>query len=395
VTPAAGGDERHAKTLKGEIPPKGEPARRVSSVGDDERLSLVSRLTTLWIFLAMTLGIAIGAASPGVSRWLDAFSWSGVSVPIAIGLIWMMYPPLARVRYEDLPRLASNRRIIGVSLFQNWILGPFLMFTLAWIFLPDLPEYRVGLIIVGLARCIAMVLVWNAMAKGHSEYAALLVGLNSLFQMFLYSLLAWFFVTLLSGWVGGLTASEIVPISIVDVAQTVLIYLGIPVALGFLTREILVRRKGRRWYEEKFIERLAPTAIVGLLFTVVVMFSLKGEEIVRLPWDVVRIAVPLVLYFLIMFTLSFGLSKRLGFSYEETTTLAFTAASNNFELAIATTIGVFGIASGQAFAAVIGPLIEVPILVSLVNVALRARKRFPSGSADAAPAPARSDAAGK
>ena len=338
---------------------------------------MFDRLTAVWIFLAMALGVGIGALVPGVPTWLDSSTWSGVSIPIAIGLIWMMYPPLARVRYGDLPRLASNRRIMGVSLVQNWLLGPFLMFALAWIFLPDLPEYRVGLIIVGLARCIAMVLVWNAMAGGHTEYAALLVGLNSIFQMLLYSVLAWFFVTLLSGWVGGLMASEIVPISIADVARTVLIYLGVPVAMGFLTRAVLVRRKGRDWYERRFIARLAPTAILGLLFTVVVMFSLKGEEIVRLPWDVFRIAVPLVLYFVIMFTLSFSLSKRLGFSYEETTTLAFTAASNNFELAIATTIGVFGIASGQAFAAVIGPLIEVPVLVSLVHVALRARAKFP------------------
>jgi len=355
-------------------------------VADEEPLSLFDRLTTLWILLAIVLGVGLGAWVPGFSGWLNSISWSGVSIPLAIGLIWMMYPPLARVRYGDLPRLAANKRLMGVSLFQNWVLGPFLMFTLAWVFLPDLPQYRVGLIIVGLARCIAMVLVWNAMAKGSSEYAALLVGLNSVFQMLLYSVLAWFFITFLSGIIGGLTASQVVSISILDVAGTVLFYLGIPLLLGFLTRTVLVRRRGERWYEHTFMERLAPTAILGLLFTVVVMFSLRGNSIVSLPWDVVRIAVPLSLYFVIMFFLSFALSKRLGFSYEETTTLSFTAASNNFELAIATTIGVFGIASGQAFAAVIGPLIEVPVLMSLVNVALRFRRNFP-GTRVATPAP--------
>jgi ACR3 family arsenite transporter len=251
------------------------------------------------------------------------------------------------------------------------------MFALAWIFLPDLPEFRVGLIIVGLARCIAMVLVWNAKAGGSTEYAALLVGLNSVFQMLLYSALAWFFVTFLSGIVGGLTAVQVVPISIVDVAGTVLFYLGVPLAMGYATRTLLVRRRGEGWYEDVFMKRLAPTAILGLLFTVIVMFSLRGNSILQQPWDVGRIAVPLVLYFVIMFFLSFALSKRLGFPYDETTTLAFTAASNNFELAIATTIGVFGIASGHAFAAVIGPLFEVPVLLSLVNVALRFRSRFP------------------
>lgn len=349
-------------------------------------LSRLERGTTLWILLAMATGVALGAAVPGFPAALGALSWSNVSIPIAIGLLWMMYPPLAQVRYEDLPRLAANRKLLGVSLVQNWALGPVLMFSLAWLFLPDLPEYRIGLIITGLARCIAMVLVWNRMARGHTEYAAILVGLNSLFQMFVYSVLAWFFVTLLSGWIGGLTASAVVPISIADVAVTVLFYLGIPFAAGFATRAVLVRRRGRGWYEGVFMRRLGPTATIGLLFTVVVMFSLRGEDILRLPWDVVRIAVPLVLYFVIMFTLSFAMSKRLGFSYEETTTLAFTAASNNFELAIATTIGVFGIASGQAFAAVIGPLIEVPVLMNLVNVALRARGRFPERAADT-PAP--------
>ncbi len=358
-------------------------------MADDAEFTLFDRLTTVWILLAMVVGVGLGALVPGVSAWLNSVSWSGISIPLAIGLIWMMYPPLARVRYGDLPRLAANRKLMAVSLFQNWILGPFVMFALAWLFLPDLPYFRVGLIIVGLARCIAMVLVWNAMADGSAEYAALLVGLNSIFQMLLYSVLAWFFVTLLSGWVGGATAAQTVPISIVDVAGTVLFYLGIPLAMGYVTRAVLVRRRGESWYEGVFMKRLAPTAILGLLFTVVVMFSMQGGNIVGLPWDVVRIAVPLAFYFVIMFFLSFGLSKRLGFSYEETTTLSFTAASNNFELAIATTVGVFGIASGQAFAAVIGPLIEVPVLLSLVNVALRFRPRFAGKrGAKAEPAPA-------
>ena len=324
---------------------------------DGEPFSLFDRLTTLWILLAMALGVALGALVPGLPGWLDSLSLSGVSIPLAVGLIWMMYPPLARVRYGELPRLAGNKRLMAVSLVQNWVIGPVLMFSLAWVFLPDLPAYRVGLIIVGLARCIAMVLVWNALARGSSEYAALLVGLNSVFQMLLYSVMAWFFVTALSGWIGGLTASRVVPISILDVAGTVLFYLGVPLVAGFVTHTLLVRKRGEAWYEGVFMKRLAPTAILGLLFTVGVMFSLRGQSIVSLPWDVVRIAVPLVLYFLIMFFLSFGLAKRMGFSYEETTTLSFTAASNNFELAIATTIGVFGISSGQAFAAVIGPLI--------------------------------------
>ncbi|HYM38902.1 MAG TPA: ACR3 family arsenite efflux transporter [Thermoplasmata archaeon] len=356
-------------------------------MADEAALSLFDRLTTLWILLAIVLGVGLGAWVPGFSGWLNSISWSGVSIPLAVGLMWMMYPPLARVRYGDLPRLAGNRRLMGVSLFQNWVLGPFLMFALAWIFLPDLPLYRAGLIIVGLARCIAMVLVWNAMAKGSSEYAALLVGLNSVFQILLYSVLAWFFVTFLSGVLGGLTAAQVVPISVVDVAATVLFYLGVPLLLGFATRAILVRRRGERWYEDTFMARLAPTAILGLLFTVVVMFSLRGNSIVNLPWDVFRIAVPLALYFVIMFFTSFSLSSRLGFSYEETTTLSFTAASNNFELAIATTIGVFGIASGQAFAAIIGPLIEVPVLMSLVNVALRFRQKFPKTTPAVPPIP--------
>jgi len=259
----------------------------------------------------MVLGIALGALVPGLPSTLDSVSWGRISIPIAVGLIWMMYPPLARVRYGDIPRLASNRKLMAVSLVQNWVIGPFLMFALAWLFLPDLPEYRVGLIIIGLARCIAMVLVWNSMAQGSAEYAALLVGFNSVFQMIFYSPMAWFFVTLLSGWIGGLTASMEVSVSIVQVAESVLIYLGIPFVMGFLTRFLLVQRKGEDWYDNRFMAKLAPTSIIGLLFTVVIMFSYKGDKIIGLPSDVLRIAVPLILNFLIMFSVSFYMSKRL------------------------------------------------------------------------------------
>jgi len=323
----------------------------------------------------MAIGVGAGAAFPEISKILDALRIDTVSLPIAVGLLWMMYPPLAKVKYEELSKVTKAWKMFTVSIIQNWLVGPFLMFGLAWLFLPDLPEYRVGIIIVGLARCIAMVLIWNMLAGGDNEYCALVVALNSIFQVALYSVYAWFFVTLLSSWVSQ-GSGVIVNVSIWDIARTVFVFLGIPFIAGIVTRFTLIRRKGKEWYDGIFMEKLSPTALIGLLFTIVVMFSLKGEYILALPWDVVRIAMPLVSYFLIMFGVSFLMSWALKFTYPETATLSFTAASNNFELAIAVAVGVFGIDSGQAFAAVIGPLFEVPVLISLVNVSLWAKRRF-------------------
>ena len=338
------------------------------------RLSLIDRFLPLWIVLAMAVGLAVGAVIPGIQAGLDRLQLGTVSLPIALGLLLMMYPVLAKVRYEELGALRAESRLFSASLVLNWLVGPALMFALAWLLLPDQAAFRTGLIIVGLARCIAMVLIWNDLARGDGEAAAVLVALNSLFQIAAYSLLGYFYLTVLPGWL-GLNSQGFV-VSMWDVARTVLIFLGIPLVAGFVTRRLAVARAGRAWYEQRFLPRIGPIALYGLLFTIVVLFAIQGRAISQSPLQVIRIALPLLVYFLLMFGLSFGLGKLIRLPYSRTATLAFTAASNNFELAIAVAVGVFGVSSGEALAGVVGPLIEVPVLVSLVYVALWARRWF-------------------